>query len=361
MNYYGGNYGGYYGGGYSPHDYRADLLAAQKSEKKALGKNAAKLGALLLIYNALNYIYLDLYYILSASFLGKQFIWSLKGAKKYLVEEQADIIEGSSFSMTGNLSVIGLSAITLVIIAVLIMKIDLKSMLKPYKGCVKQGIEWIPTCVLLNVLIGIVVAMFVMMMSSNGVTIPEADFTITSQTTYAVVIQFVYVCLIGPVIEEVVYRGMIIKLLSPFGKGIAVFFSAFIFGIMHGNIPQAASAFAGSLVYAAIAVRYDSIVPTIIMHVANNLLASTIDIGTALGLDYAETVYTVLQIAIMFMGFYGIFVKIRPLKNEVNAAEPACSLTKGKRVMLIFTNVLMIIYFLFILREFATDFLAANA
>ncbi len=364
MNFYGGNYGGGYyrgGGGYSPQDYRADLMAARANEKKALGKNAAKLGGLLLIYNALNRVYLNLFYILSVLFLDGNLVLSVNGAKKILKEDYSDVINGSGFSMTGNLLIVSASAITIVIIAVCLMKIDISSMLKPYKGSFKQGIRWIPTCLTLNILIGIVVAIFVQYMSQSGVTVPEVDFSITSPSNYAVIVQFVYVCVIGPFVEELIYRGFIIKLLSPFGKGMAVFFSAFIFGIMHENIPQAASAFAGALIYAAVAVRYNSIAPTIVMHIANNLLASLTDIGTAAGWAGADRVYMAIQIVILFIGFYGIIVMIRPLTREVAQSEPACAMKKNERIAAVFTNGLMILYFIYILWQFIESFLAANA
>ena len=45
---------------------------------------------------------------------------------------------------------------------------------------------------------------------------------------------FLYTALVGPVAEEVVFRGFIMDRLLPYGKGFAIVLSAVLFGVMHG-------------------------------------------------------------------------------------------------------------------------------
>lgn len=355
-----GGYGGYYPGGNSPGDYRSQLSQAQKSEKKALFKNASLLGALLLLYNFFNYVFIRAFYFLTYAKYTGSFSLNWETVKSYLREELLDVVTGSSYSMTANLFVVTLSLAALLITASAFMKIRIGSVLKPFGGCIKEGISWTPLCVTLNLIISLLVGIFVTIMGESGITVPEADFTVTSQSNYAVIIQIIYVCVIGPIAEEIIYRGFVIKLLSPYGKGLAIFFSAFIFGIMHGNIPQAASAFAGALIYAAIAVNFNSIAPTIIIHILNNCFASVTDIGDALNLSYAYEIYLGILIIIIFAGFYGIFVKLKPLTDKIRKEEPGCALPASKRYFTVFTNVLMLIYFMYILWEFVSSFIDYN-
>ena len=121
--------------------------------------------------------------------------------------------------------------------------------------------------------------------------------------------QFSYVVIIAPIVEEFIYRGAILTALSPYGRGAAVLFSALAFGLMHGNIPQAASAFGTGLVYAIIAAKCGSILPTVIIHCLNNLLANFSSISDAIGLEHYETFMSVAEIVIGTGRLYGSFHK----------------------------------------------------
>lgn len=101
--------------------------------------------------------------------------------------------------------------------------------------------------------------------------------------------------------------------LSPYRKGAAVLFSALAFGLMHGNIPQAASAFGTGLVYAIIAAKCGSILPTVIIHCLNNLLANFSSISDAIGLEHYETFMSVAEIVIGLVGFMVLFTSLKKL------------------------------------------------
>ena len=79
--------------------------------------------------------------------------------------------------------------------------------------------------------------------------------------------------LIAPIAEEIIFRGVILSRLNrAFPSGIAVIISALIFGAMHGQILWIAYAFVIGLVLGAVYIRYNSIVPTIAIHITFNLL-----------------------------------------------------------------------------------------
>lgn len=358
----GGNYNGYVNhGGMGPNEYNDQLKQARLKEKKALFKNASFLGLLLLLYNVYNAVFIKVFYVASYSVLHGGFTLDMGRIREYLYGDGSGVIFSSSYTMTLNLCVVALSVIALLITAVFPMKIHIQTMLKPYKGCVKQGVSVTPMCLTLNMFISYVIAIFVAVMSERGVTVPDADFTISRPSAYAVAIQFVYVCIIGPIAEEIIYRGLVIKLLSPYGKGMAVFFSALLFGIMHGNVPQAASAFGTGLIYAATAVYFNSIVPTMVIHILNNCFASINDIGDALGIGWAYDFYLALNIVIMFAGIYALFVKLRGLIRNIRETEPQCAMKSKQRYVTVFTNIFMLIYFAYILWGFVRSFLFYNS
>lgn len=82
---------------------------------------------------------------------------------------------------------------------------------------------------------------------------------------------FLYAGIFGPVIEEIIYRGFLMKSLQKYGKTFAILVSAAVFGLMHGNPLQSIFAFMVGLVFGYAAVEY-SIYFSILLHVLNNLL-----------------------------------------------------------------------------------------
>ncbi len=358
MPYYDNNYNSDFGtdrGGMAYYDYFAQLAEAQKREKRGLFVNCSKLGGLLLIYNFLMKVMVYVYYLVVYAVKGGRLTLSVAEAARFLSDHE-EIVSSSLFSMSGNLFIVVMSMIPVMLIAKFAMKIDFSEMLKPRRGQALQAVKWFPLCMTLNTAASIVIAFFTLYMSGFGITVPESDFTITPSTA-AVVVQFVYVVVIGPVAEELLYRGVVLTLLKPYGKFMAVFFSALIFGIMHGNIPQAASAFTGALVFGIIAVQCNSIIPTILIHIANNMVASYSDFAAVYGWKYADEILMALEIAIILAGVYVLFVsgwKLR-LKNDNRYALPS-----SQRYAAVFTNVFMIVYFLYALYEIAKEFIMAN-
>lgn len=79
------------------------------------------------------------------------------------------------------------------------------------------------------------------------------------------------IALIGPIFEEMLFRGAITKsLLEKYSPGKAIFFSALIFGIFHLNPAQILPAFLIGLLFAWTYYTTRSLIPCILMHVANN-------------------------------------------------------------------------------------------
>ncbi len=82
---------------------------------------------------------------------------------------------------------------------------------------------------------------------------------------------FLYVGIIGPIVEELVYRGFAMRCLEKHGKVLAVIVSSIMFGVMHGNLPQAVFAFFVGLVLGYVAIEY-SIIWSIVLHILNNMV-----------------------------------------------------------------------------------------
>lgn len=82
---------------------------------------------------------------------------------------------------------------------------------------------------------------------------------------------FLYTAVLAPIAEEILFRGYVLRTLRPFGKRFAVFGSAFLFGLFHGNLLQTPYAFLVGLVLGYVTVEY-SILWAVALHMFNNLV-----------------------------------------------------------------------------------------
>jgi len=82
---------------------------------------------------------------------------------------------------------------------------------------------------------------------------------------------FLYASIGAPIAEEILFRGLIQGTLRPYGKRFAIFGSAFLFGMFHGNLVQTPFAFAVGLVLGYTAETY-SLFWSVALHAFNNLV-----------------------------------------------------------------------------------------
>ena len=348
MEYYSNNNFNY------QNDYYYQLVQAQNREKRALRNNVSKMGALLLIYYLLTNLFVYVYYFMVYAYYNHQLSLDTNTVLSYL-RGQRELINSSQFLMLGNLFAVFFSLVITMLIAEGLMKIELSEMLTPRKGSARQAVRWFPVAMMINLVMSIIVNYITLLFDSNGITIPEIDFSITDRTLLTFVLQICYVIIIGPIAEEIIFRGIVLTLLKPYGKWMAVFFSSLLFGLMHGNLPQAIPAFVGALVYGVIAVQCNSVVPTILIHIMNNAAASYTDFADILGLPKA--VYYVFVVLIIPVGLYVLGSRYQDLKI---VDEQRGVLPKKKRYLTVFTNVFMILYFLIIIFNIISMFILSN-
>lgn len=82
------------------------------------------------------------------------------------------------------------------------------------------------------------------------------------------------ICIVAPIAEEYIFRDLLLKPLRAFGDKTAIIVTGLVFGLYHGNFDQFAYAVLAGMFYSMIAVKYNSIVPTIILHSLNNTIVT---------------------------------------------------------------------------------------
>lgn len=126
---------------------------------------------------------------------------------------------------------------------------------------------------------------------------PTMDGISESATTFSM---WLYIGLIGPICEETMFRGILMKELKPLGRNFAILTSALLFGLFHGDVVQGVFAFLLGLVLGFVAMEY-SLVWAIALHVFNNaILGGVID---GLASHYlSDTGYLVYSVVLSLIG-----------------------------------------------------------
>ena len=117
-------------------------------------------------------------------------------------------------------------------------------------------------------------------------------------------LKFVVIVILAPVLEEYVCRKQIIDRVAPYGEKQAVFLSALVFGLLHGNLFQFFYAFALGWVFAYIYIRTGRVRYTMILHsivnFAGSIIApwilSVVDIDALAALDFTLPMEELLPI-----------------------------------------------------------------
>ena len=96
------------------------------------------------------------------------------------------------------------------------------------------------------------------------------------------------------ILEEALFRFVPIKMLGGRSPRCAVVLSAVLFGLIHTNLFQIPYAIAAGLMLAAVDLAFDSILPSVIIHLTNNL-CSVLWINNS-----GNSVFTVCYLAVLF-------------------------------------------------------------
>lgn len=86
-------------------------------------------------------------------------------------------------------------------------------------------------------------------------------------------VQFLSLCLVPAVTEELFFRGALQGLLRPSGSAAAIFGTALLFGLLHLDLAQGLTAFICAVFLGWLAERSGSILPGMLLHFINNMLA----------------------------------------------------------------------------------------
>lgn len=176
---------------------------------------------------------------------------------------------------------------------------------------------------------------------------------------------FVIMVLCAPVIEEWIFRKLLIDRTVRYGETVAVLLSGLMFGLFHGNLNQFAYAFLLGIFWGFVYVKTGRLIYTIVPHMVINFMGSVVSLlllenplfqmdnpGTEStvgllsenGLSFILTaLYGVLVLGLVSAGIALFFVNRRKFRCRPGEIV----LPKGKRFSVVMLNAGMVLYSLF--------------
>jgi membrane protease YdiL (CAAX protease family) len=151
---------------------------------------------------------------------------------------------------------------------------------------------------------------------------------------------FLYASLLGPITEELVFRGFVMRGLEKYGKHFAIIVSAVLFGAFHGNLIQGMFATAVGIVLAYVAMNY-SIKWSILLHIINNFIFG--DLWIYLTSGYSQNVQDILSYIMEGVFFVAALVVLFLKKKDIIEYIKSEKTQKGLYLSA-FTSIWMIIF-----------------
>ena len=127
----------------------------------------------------------------------------------------------------------------------------------------------------------------------------------------AVALYFVSTCILAPLLEEYIYRGLLFKHLLPLGEGVAVFVTSLLFGLCHLSLSQTLFAFAVGISLGYARSRTGSIWFGVLIHFVTNLISFAVTYWAfVFEADWVEPVWTVVYTYLINAAIAGVAVYI---------------------------------------------------
>lgn len=127
-----------------------------------------------------------------------------------------------------------------------------------------------------------------------------ADSSDTTQTWIQLIFSFITTAILPAFAEEIAFRGIFMGVMRKHGDAFAILSSSLVFGLMHGNTTQIVFAFTLGLIFGYLDCKANSIVPSVILHFANNFYAVLREgMSTALK-DYTANVLFASALIMLF-------------------------------------------------------------
>lgn len=218
--------------------------------------------------------------------------------------------------------------------------------------------------------IGVFITIFIGLLKGSAVN--NVIFNIVSGTSTWINILYMVIC--APIMEEFIFRKLIVDRTVRYGQGVAVLISGLMFGLFHGNLNQFIYAFAIGAFFAFLYVKTGKIRYTIGIHMIVNFFGGIVSTWLLEAMNYEgymeaatsgdmEALMNVVMNAlpgwiaymIYFVAIIGMVIATIVLaivfRKRFVLMPGEVQIPRGRRFATIFINVGMVLYCLFWITE----------
>lgn len=190
----------------------------------------------------------------------------------------------------------------------------------------------------------------------------------------SVVLRVLVMAVIAPLVEEFIFRKQLIDRMNAYGEGLAVFTSALLFGLFHGNLSQFFYAFALGLVFGYVYLKTGRLRYSVALHMFVNFLGSVlapavldgVDLESLSAIDITDTAalmelgksllplmaYGLAMAVLLIAGLVLFCMNVRKVRFDPAPLE----IPKGQRFKTAYLNPGMILFILLCLISVAATF-----
>ena len=175
---------------------------------------------------------------------------------------------------------------------------------------------------------------------NTGYEVTSFDYE-TKNDAATVLIDVISSAIAAPIAEEMFFRGVVLKQTSRVSARFGIVFSAVMFGLMHGNPYQFVMATVIGLYFGYITVKTDSLIPSIVCHIAINGMMSVSDVIGLLGEEIGNVSFLVVYAVEILLGVLGIWLYKK--SGEKAKLPPYTEYHKKRTLPIILTSVWVLI------------------
>lgn len=185
----------------------------------------------------------------------------------------------------------------------------------------------------------LILTIFSVIMEKLGITL-EASLPVMD-SFLTVIITVLVICVLPPIFEEFMFRGIFLTSLKKRGIKYAVLVSALIFALSHLNAAQLIHQFIVGIVLAYMGYKAGNIIYGIVVHLINNVLAITLPYWGAYNSIFSLSAPNIYILsALMIVGFFVLAGSLFLFKKECSSIDEqnAFEQNASKNALLCYNN-----------------------
>ena len=166
----------------------------------------------------------------------------------------------------------------------------------------------------------------------------------TPQTLAGQLLFYTSTALVPALVEEFIFRGVVMQSLRRFGDGFAIVMSSVVFALMHGNLVQAPFALVVGLTIGYLVIITGSMWVGLIIHFLNNLFACILQVVfDNISLELASVISLAYYVTLIALGVVGYIILRSKKAGCYRFYRPNPDMTTGQKLSAFLLNPGMIV------------------